>query len=156
MENMEKMENINQGRWLKTLYLWFKTLYLWLKTLKNRSKVIAAQIFSIKYPQGVDPEEPSGYTGAAKSFFWAKTVRSHKTIMLLGLRGAIKNCFFFTFSQKTETPLHLFWPPQFFSDKDFFNSVQTPPPFSAKNGKKLPVFYIKPPFFFGKLCQKVW
>ena len=51
-------------------------------------------------------------------------------------------------------PLPLFWPPQFFSDKDFFDSAQTPP-FRRKMVKKLPVCYINPPFF-GKLCQKIW
>ena len=45
------------------------------------------------------------------------------------LRGGIKKCFFFTFSQKIETPPP---PPPFlttsvFSDKDFFDLAQTPP-----------------------------
>ena len=41
------------------------------------------------------------------------------------LNDVKKKLFFLTFSKKTETPpLPLFWPPQFFSDKDFFDSHQ--------------------------------
>ena len=67
-----------------------------------------------------------------------------------GLRGAIKKkiWFFFTFSQKTETPpLPLFWPPQFFLLRIFLTRPR-PPPLSAKNGQKTTSFLYKTPIFW--------
>ena len=61
-----------------------------------------------------------------------------------------KNSFFLLLVKKLRPPP----PPPFlttsvFSDKDFFDSAQIPPPFSAKNGQKTTsFFYIKPPFFW--------
>ena len=69
------------------------------------------------------------------------------TLTYLDIRGAIKKTVFFTFSKKTEPPP----PPPFlttsvFSDKDFFDSAQTHPPFRRKMVKKLPVFIQNPHF----------
>ena len=63
--------------------------------IENRSKGIAARMFSTKYPHGADPDEPSGFTGAVKSWIAPaqKTARFNKTIMLLGLTGAGKTTF---------------------------------------------------------------
>ena len=62
------------------------------------------------------------------------------------LRGGVKkNWFFMTFSQKTETPPPPFLTTSVFSDKDFFDSAQTPPPFRRKMVKKLPGFLYKTP-----------
>ena len=63
--------------------------------IQNRSKGIAARMFSTKYPPGVDPDEPSGFTGAVKSWIAPaqKAARFNKTIMLLGLTGAGKTTF---------------------------------------------------------------
>ena len=49
-------------------------------------------------------------------------------------RGKKKNCFFFTFSQKTGAPppLPLFWPPQFFFLIRIFWIGQDPPLFGEK------------------------
>ena len=67
-----------------------------------------------------------------------------------------KNWFFMTFSQKTETPpLPLFWPPQFFSDKDFLDWAR-PPPFSAKNGKKNYQFFLYKTPIFWQIMPKIW
>ena len=58
------------------------------------------------------------------------------------LRGGIKKLCFFTFFQNPETPpLPPFLTTSVFSDKDFFDSAQTPP-FSAKNGQKTTSFFI--------------
>ena len=69
-------------------------------------------------------------------------------ISFVVIRGGIKNCFFFTFSQKTEPPpLPLFWPPQFFLIRIFWLGPD-PPPFRRKMVKKLPVFLYKTPIFW--------
>ena len=71
------------------------------------------------------------------------------------LRGGVKkNCFFLLFVKKLRPPPPTFLTTSVYSDKDFFDSAQTPPPIQQKMVKKLPVFfYIKPPCS-GKLCRK--
>lgn len=63
--------------------------------IENRSKGIAARMFSTKYPPGADPGAPSGFTGAVRSWITPeqKGARFNKTIMLLGLTGAGKTTF---------------------------------------------------------------
>ena len=68
------------------------------------------------------------------------------TLTYLDIRGAIKNCFF-TFSKKLRPPSPPFLTTSVFSDKDFFDSAQTPSPFLRKMVKNYQFFfYIKPPF----------
>ena len=61
---------------------------------------------------------------------------------ILHCKGRHKKLFFFTLSKKkTETPTPPFLTTSVFSDTDFFNSAQTPHPFSAKNGNKNTIFF---------------
>ena len=70
---------------------------------------------------------------------WLKSgysVFTWKGVVKRPLGEASKKTVFFTFGKKLRPPLPLFWPPQFFSDKDFLDWAR-PPPLSEKNGQKL-------------------
>ena len=66
------------------------------------------------------------------------------------VRGGIKKTVFFS---TIWDPPPFFLPPQFFLIRIFL-TLPRPPPLSAKNGQKLPVFYIKPPFVFANYAKK--
>ena len=64
-------------------------------------------------------------------------------------------CCFFTLSKKNETlHLPLFLTTSVFSNKDFFDSAQTPPPFRQKMVKKTTSFFLYKTPIFGQIMPK--
>ena len=65
----------------------------------------------------------------------------HKLVIATVRGGIKKNCFFFTFSQKIQTPPSPpFLTASVFSDKDFFVFAETPPPLVKISQKSPSIF----------------